>query len=373
MERLLFTLVLPFWFSTSSFASASPSIEEVLVDGRCDTLHEPEFPFTLLYDDGHCGWIKLNSSQNLTILLTPLPARHHYYYKLEGRDSLFQRSEGFTLFFSALEHQSYQLRLYTENDTGSQLDTHTIQVEVASSWRDWLGWIIAAVIVSIALLFGFAYFVVRLANFRSKNEMQTTRKDWSQRLHGDLGNDVSTVSGYIQILRTYLMPLEPEVDEILLTTQGILDQMRIKLPLMYNAIDPDKNGLAIILKDFEVEAKKMVGYQGIHLDYKNTLDPIVLLKIDARRVHTLYQVMKEAVGNIAKHSEAKTASIDIQRDKVGIFITINDNGKGFDLTGNYKGNGLKDYKRWEKEGMMHIKPQSELGKGSTISISVPEL
>lgn len=376
MERLLFTLVLPFWLSAQPISPPPPPVAAVLVDGKTDTIHNISayLPDWVSHYSCYCyDFAKLNSSQNLTVLLAPLPAHHYYYYHLEGYNDTFQRSEDLLLFYPALKQRLYYLNIYTETDTGVKSEPLKLRIYVNSSWRDWLAWIVTAVVVAVALLFSFAFYVVRLTNFRSKNEMQTTRKDWSRRLHADLGIDVSTIAGYVQILQTKITPLEPDVEEIFTVTHGILDQMRVKLPLMYNAIDPDKNGLPIILRNFEVEAKKIVGYKGINLDYKNQLDAKEVLKIDARRIHTLYQAMKEAVGNIAKHSQATDAAIHIQREKIGILIAIRDNGKGFDLQALHAGNGLKDFKRWEKEGLMNINVIASPGEGTRIVITVPEL
>lgn len=376
MKRLLFTLVLPIWLGAQPITFSPPLVREVLIDGKRDILydHPLSLPPWVLYAPCYCdNSIKLNSAQNLTLLLAPLPADCHYYYALEGFDTPFKRAEGFNIFYSPLKQDLYYLNIYTSTDSGAKSEYLTLLVDVKSSWRDWLAWIVISVVVAVALLFGFAFYIVRLTNFRSKQEMQTTRKDWSRRLHGDLGNDVSTIAGYVQILQTKMTPVEPDVEKIFTITQDILDQMRVKLPLMYNAIDPDKNGLHIILKNFEIEAKKIVGYKGINLDYKNQLNEKEILKIDARRIHTLYQAMKEAVGNIAKHSEATQATIHIQRDKTSIAIAIKDNGKGFNPQSLHNGNGLKDFKRWEKEGLMNIHVSTAPGEGTKLAITVPEL
>ena len=43
----------------------------------------------------------------------------------------------------------------------------------------------------------------------------------------------------------------------------------------------------------------------------------------------LYRIVQECLNNLVKHSEARTASLEIERDERGVQMIIADDGKGF--------------------------------------------
>ncbi|QNU68509.1 sensor histidine kinase [Ruminiclostridium herbifermentans] len=97
---------------------------------------------------------------------------------------------------------------------------------------------------------------------------------------------------------------------------------------------------------------------------------------------TVFRIVQEALNNILKHSEAKSASILLERVEQRLIITIIDNGVGFDTKAvrvNKKKNksdlsgGFGLYSMKERvallEGEFEVK--SEIGKGTTLKIQIP--
>jgi signal transduction histidine kinase len=56
----------------------------------------------------------------------------------------------------------------------------------------------------------------------------------------------------------------------------------------------------------------------------------------------IYMLMKEAVNNAVKYSGGAHLFLSIHRNLEGILVEIRDDGKGFDHTRSYEGNGLKN-------------------------------
>src|SRR5574343_114014 len=84
----------------------------------------------------------------------------------------------------------------------------------------------------------------------------------------------------------------------------------------------------------------------------------------------LYRTIQEAVNNAIKYADANEVSIQVQPIENGITIEISDNGKGFDLDTIDLGNGIVNMqKRIEEIGGV-FKIQSELDKGTQITISL---
>lgn len=82
----------------------------------------------------------------------------------------------------------------------------------------------------------------------------------------------------------------------------------------------------------------------------------------------LYRTIQEGVNNAIKYSEAKEILVDFRKENNQIIITIQDNGKGFDIENTDFGNGLYNMKKRVEEVNGTCEIQSEPNKGTTITI-----
>jgi signal transduction histidine kinase/Tfp pilus assembly protein PilF len=82
----------------------------------------------------------------------------------------------------------------------------------------------------------------------------------------------------------------------------------------------------------------------------------------------VYRIIQELLQNVLKHAESSTVLVQLSRHSDVLDITVEDNGKGFDVTAERKGMGLNSIERRVKEmsGNMHIR--SVPGKGTNIYI-----
>ena len=84
----------------------------------------------------------------------------------------------------------------------------------------------------------------------------------------------------------------------------------------------------------------------------------------------LYRTIQEAVNNAIKYADASEILVQVKPNENGIIIEILDNGKGFDLDTIDLGNGVVNMqKRIEEIGGV-FKIQSEIAKGTQITISL---
>ncbi|NQX84569.1 MAG: tetratricopeptide repeat protein [Flavobacteriaceae bacterium] len=90
------------------------------------------------------------------------------------------------------------------------------------------------------------------------------------------------------------------------------------------------------------------------------------------KIH-IYRMLQEMLQNIYKHAEASHVKIVFSRKKNVILMSIEDDGKGFNVNRVRKGIGLKNINSRVKaiEGSAEI--VSEISKGTRINISIPNL
>ena len=91
--------------------------------------------------------------------------------------------------------------------------------------------------------------------------------------------------------------------------------------------------------------------------------------MDQRR--DCFLLFKEAINNIYKHAQAKNVSIRVWLDKGYLWMEINDDGKGFNISKSSDRNGLKNmHSRIDKwKGPINI--VSEEGKGTSTKLKFP--
>jgi signal transduction histidine kinase len=87
---------------------------------------------------------------------------------------------------------------------------------------------------------------------------------------------------------------------------------------------------------------------------------------------SLLLAIKEALNNVAKHSEASELLLQIRRKGLGLTVVLQDNGKGFDPAQNKsERNGLKNMVQRLNEAGGDCFIVSQPGKGCRIEFSIP--
>src|SRR5665213_731062 len=85
----------------------------------------------------------------------------------------------------------------------------------------------------------------------------------------------------------------------------------------------------------------------------------------------LYRIVQEQLNNITKYAKAKSAVISLKIDSGNLFLSVADNGVGFDTTQKAKGIGLKNISSRVEfySGNMNI--ISAPGQGCTLEVYIP--
>jgi two-component system, NarL family, sensor histidine kinase DevS len=72
-----------------------------------------------------------------------------------------------------------------------------------------------------------------------------------------------------------------------------------------------------------------------------------------------------------QHAQAAEVHIRVGRSGGGFELFVTDNGRGFADSGNLRGNGLKNMRRWAADMRGSFEVTSEPGKGCTVRFSAP--
>lgn len=361
MLKLLFTIVI--FFPQLLLSQSQSTIVAVMVNGM---------PVEISKDT-----LKIKSADNLLLLLDTLVDGVKYHYNMTTDKGEIVGNKIVSSSLSIISYQDfksgeYKFNILPINSDSKHLDKPTLTIIAENSFfRTWS--FIPLIVIYLLLLFGGALYFVFLSNFRGKERMVELRSDWTNKLHNDIGADLSSVSLRMDTLKRKLESLDPKVRQGVEKAYNTLKSIQKKLRFIFDLVDPNKNSLLLMLADLYDFSKENYEMKNIALQYVNNLKESDVKGIDIGRINKLYLAIKEAVNNSVKYSKATAASLQINSQRDGIKIEIIDNGVGFDPEAEYLGNGVRSLKEFSKDGFMDVTIQSEATKGTIVSFFVPYL
>ena len=93
--------------------------------------------------------------------------------------------------------------------------------------------------------------------------------------------------------------------------------------------------------------------------------------IDNKTKIHIYRIIQESLQNIYKHAKATDVKISFTSKNNVIYLTISDNGSGFDVNKAKQGIGLKNIHSRVKDIDGKLTIDSQINKGTSLFIEVP--
>ncbi|MFV8374852.1 tetratricopeptide repeat-containing sensor histidine kinase [Flavobacterium sp. LB1P62] len=85
----------------------------------------------------------------------------------------------------------------------------------------------------------------------------------------------------------------------------------------------------------------------------------------------LYRIIQESLQNINKYANANTIKVDLKKRGDDLFLSIKDDGIGFNVNKAKRGIGIQNIQSRTKECDGTVEIKSNIGEGTTITITVP--
>jgi signal transduction histidine kinase len=200
---------------------------------------------------------------------------------------------------------------------------------------------------------------------------ERTRRTIAQALHDEVGQTLALAR--MKLSSALNLPEETTVEKIV---EEVLDMLGLVIKetrsLMVEISPP-------VLHDLGLEAaidwmaERMSSEHGIPIETMNTGD-FSDLEHDMKVM--LYQMTRELLVNIVKHSGGRRVLVTVERDEHTIGITVRDDGKGFDAReagspAADSGFGLFSIRERLKSFNGSLQIESQKGKGTTVSVRLP--
>ena len=198
-----------------------------------------------------------------------------------------------------------------------------------------------------------------------ENERQRIAKD----LHDGVGQMMSAAKMNLSAFESEISFDQPDQKRsfekvIQLVDESCREVRTVSHIMMPNALM--KNNLSAAIHAF-VEKLDKKSLQ-VHV-YTEGLEQ----RLDSNTELVLYRVLQECVNNVIRHAGASTLDISVTRSAENIVATVEDNGRGFDITDKTKpeGMGLKNIRARVEYLKGTVDIDSIPGQGTVIAIHVP--
>ena len=200
---------------------------------------------------------------------------------------------------------------------------------------------------------------LRLANLRTKI---------SQDLHDEVGATLSGIAMYSYITKEQLKnEQQDEVNQSLDIIKENAAEMVAKLNDIVWTVNPMQDNLQDLverLKDFAIQITN-VKQMALSFTQLGKFDE-VKLPMNVRK--NIYLICKEAVNNAVKYSESPILKVTLEVKHKMLEIMIRDEGKGFLLADENKGNGLLNMNKRAKEINAHLTITTAPQSGTNIQL-----
>lgn len=188
-------------------------------------------------------------------------------------------------------------------------------------------------------------------------------------MHDELGSGLSKISVLSQSIEMSLGDNPTLTNDLRKLSQTSIELVKSMTDLVW-ALNPENSSMAILLEKMREFTYDFLEVTALRFEAKFPDEvPHIVLSQELQR--NVYLCFKECLNNAVKHSKATNLKVNAEIAQNLLFISIQDDGKGFDMNElNKRGNGLRNMKtRIEKVGGI-FEITSTPGHGTSVLIKV---
>lgn len=307
------------------------------------------------------------------------PEKIKYRYQLVGIDKNFTETDQTTVVYPNLPPGQYLFKVWASDAEGNWYNNavsypFTINAPYYTTWYFRLG----LGLLLIGLFMGGVYFRNRQKELRRQweerlreKEQAMVRQKTAEDFHDEIGNKLTRINLLATIAEGKLQ--QPAAD-----VQPILHQIQQNVTSLYNgakdiiwSLQPDSDYLDEIIFRIRQNTADLVQDTGIRFEYEQSENIATHIKLPIDYSRNLIMIFKEAVNNTVKHAQATQITLSAKEGEEGsIVLTLQDDGRGFDLQTTGKGNGLANMSSRANRIGVRLDFKSRPGAGTTLQLYI---
>ncbi|MBX2875448.1 MAG: hypothetical protein KTR30_25250 [Saprospiraceae bacterium] len=309
--------------------------------------------------------------------------QNQYAYRLEGYNNqwIYIGNEN-TVHFTNLDPGDYQLHIKGSNSRGTwnHKGTSIAFTIHPPPWRSWWAYTLY-VILFVAVLYSFIQYRVqaRVQEMEAANQLTQARFEERERLrkqnaadyHDELGHRLTKISLFLELaerqssadrnLKSYLAKVKSNTQDL---SDGIRD--------LIWSLDPAKDSLYETLLRLQAFGDILFDFSDTAFQTTGISEDFEQIQLGADQRRHILLLFKEAMNNCLKYAQADLAKLTIKKIDDKVLIIFQDDGKGFEVSGEGNGYGLKNMEDRAKKigGVLLI--SSIKDRGTKISLELPD-
>ncbi len=313
--------------------------------------------------------IQLNYEQNVIsfeFASTDLSAsdNNRFKYQLAGfdKDWILSGSTN-NATYTNLDPGTYTFSVKGINNDGTWDEGGTsIQLVILPPWYG--TWWFRTGVFLIVVLVGYAFYRYRLTQ---AFKLQAIRDRIAGDLHDEVGSNLSNIYIFSNVAQQKANGNDetaPLLQKITDYTQQSMEAMN-DIVWMINTRNDRFENIMIRMRTLAAEFSEASDCKLI-LDFDEGLNDV---KLNMEERKNFYLIYKEAINNTAKYAGCKSLWVQMKLNKNIVSLKIRDNGKGFDVENNNKGNGMFNMKKRAEMLKGTLTVESTVGEGTFLQLS----
>ncbi|HEX3801196.1 MAG TPA: sensor histidine kinase [Verrucomicrobiae bacterium] len=240
-------------------------------------------------------------------------------------------------------------------------------------WKTTWFWIIAFLAIITLIMGAWRYFILigtqrDMLRLEKQRLLEHERVRIARDIHDDLGARVTKISLVSALARDN----SDDAKRVRGDLEQITQMSRDLITALYEtvwAVDPDNDNLKELGNYiFQMVNDMCEGAEFCCRFHIGDLSREIGVSSQVR--HNLCMAVKEAVNNVIKHAQATEVTVRISYKDTRLTVSVQDNGRGFDVASTVSGHGLQNIKGRLGEITGDSRIESQPGQGTTIWIYV---
>lgn len=269
-----------------------------------------------------------------------------------------------TLNFANLGADDYkfEVRVQTADRIYSQPAAVSFSI-AAPIWQRW--WFLLLVVLAISLI----TYLIYKSRLQRLLELEKVRTRIATDLHDDIGANLTRISLLSEVAK---QKAENGNGKMLSSIADIARESVASMNDIVWAISPEHDSLLDLTRRMRQHAEEVFALREIDLVFNGaTVENQLKLSVGVRR--DLLLIFKEAVNNVAKHSECTKVWINFTLENSRLILKIKDNGKGFENNLESDGQGLRSMMRRAESLGGSLTIDSDEGTIVKVEINLPKV
>jgi ligand-binding sensor domain-containing protein/two-component sensor histidine kinase len=224
-------------------------------------------------------------------------------------------------------------------------------------------WFLLLIILITALII---YSITRY-RYMQRLKLERLRTRISSDLHDEVGGVLSGIAMQMDLLRSDVpVSLRHRMERISNSSRAAASKMRDVIW----SVDASRDTFEDLLERMKAYVNEILVPVGITWKFHVDEAPQPEARVSSAVRQNIYLIFKEAITNAAKHSGASHVVIEISsHGRKGLYLEINDDGKGFDPESIRKGDGLRNMRRRGQAIQSELTLNSENGTSWVLEVT----